>query len=136
MNDKPMDLARYRERLEDLGHQMQSEYDKAIMALSGGGLGITLTFLKDIVLQEGLRGRRFLVAGWFFWGFSLACVLLSYAVSARAMRRAVDQTDRKTIHEEQPGGIWEHLTGCLNLAAGLLFFGGLFSTILFTCSNL
>ncbi len=42
-------LAAYRQHLVDAEQQMQAEYDKAVLVLSGGAIGLSMTFLKDIV---------------------------------------------------------------------------------------
>ena len=38
----------YRETLQRLAGSSQSEHDKAVMTLSGGALGISFAFLKDV----------------------------------------------------------------------------------------
>jgi hypothetical protein len=136
MDDESEKSMGYRDLLQQIEMDMQSQYDKAIITLSGGGLGISLTFLKDVVLAHGIKGGWFLIASWVSWGFSLACVLYSFASSARAMRRAVDQTDSGAIHREPRGGVSDIVTGILNLASGLSFAFGLGSTIVFVWANL
>lgn len=45
----------YRQTLINLEQQMQSTYDKAVMTLSGGALGISLAFLKDVADKTALK---------------------------------------------------------------------------------
>ena len=66
-------LFEYRTALQDSSRRMQSEYDKAIMALSGGALGISLTFLKDIVLAKGVHNGFALLTAWSCWGARVTC---------------------------------------------------------------
>ena len=115
---------------------MQSEYDKAILALSGGALGVSMTFLKDIVVKQGVQGGGYLLAAWVCWGLSVTCTLFSYYASTQALRRAVKQTDDKLIYLEHAGGRFNQVTKALNIAAGLLFMLGVVSIIVFVAHNL
>ena len=94
----------YRKSLQGVEQQMQSEYDKAIMALSGGALGISMTFLKDVVLKQGVHGGFFLLAAWVSWGLSVSLTLWSFHTSAEAFRKAIRQTDDQTIYLQAAGG--------------------------------
>ena len=38
----------YRDNLQKIEGEMQSEYDKAVMTLSGGAIGISFAFIKDV----------------------------------------------------------------------------------------
>ena len=74
---------------------MQSAYDKAIMALSRDALGISRTFLKDIVLANGVRNGFALLSAWSCWGASVTCILISFHSSVAAHQKAVFQLDGK-----------------------------------------
>ena len=126
----------YRKGLQSLEQQMQSEYDKAILALSGGALGVSMTFLKDVVVKQGVQGGGFLLAAWICWGLSVTSTLFSLYTSAHALRRAIHQTDDQTIYLELAGGRFNQITKVLNLCAGLLFFAGVVSVVMFVSRNL
>ena len=64
MPDFEKQISDYRKGLQALEQKMQSEYDKAVMALSGGALGVSMTFLKDVVLNQGVHGGNFLLWSW------------------------------------------------------------------------
>lgn len=129
-------LSDYRKNLLTLEQQMQSEYDKAIMALSGGALGISMAFLKDVVITHGIHNGGFLLAAWVSWGLSITSTLASFYTSATALRKAVQQTDDKTIYLQLVGGRFSLLTKVLNAAAGLLFLAGVVSIVVFVARNL
>lgn len=136
MNDVPKEISEYRKSLLSLEQQMQSEYDKAVMTLSGGALGISLTFLKDVVIKEGVTGGGFLLAAWTCWGLSVTCTLASFYTSAVALRTAVEQTDDRTIYLELVGGRLNKVTKLLNAASGLLFLCGVVFVVVFVARNL
>src|SRR5436190_21382140 len=100
MPDFDDQISDYRKGLLTLEQQMQSEYDKAILALSGGALGVSMTFLKDVVIKQGVQGGGYLLTAWVCWGLSVTCTLFSYYTSAQALRRAVKQTDDRLIYLE------------------------------------
>jgi hypothetical protein len=136
MTKMPAALSEYRESLQKLEQQMQSEYDKAIMALSGGALGISLTFLKDVVVKEGVCAGAFLVWAWVSWGCSIACTLISFQTSAWALRVAVRQTDDQSIYSGWAGGILDIVTRILNIAAGIFFLIGVGFVAYFVSKNI
>ncbi len=131
-------LGEYRKGLQTLEQQMQSEYDKAVMALSGGAIGVSMTFLKDVVLNPGgqVRGGWFLLAAWICWGLSVGSTLYSFFTSACALRRAVRQVDENKIYKELVGGRSNTVTKMLNICSGLLFIGGIGFIVVFTGKNL
>ncbi|HTL71657.1 MAG TPA: hypothetical protein VL863_00035, partial [bacterium] len=83
-------LTNYRQSLIAAEQAMQAEYDKGVLTLSGGALGISLVFLKDIVGTKSLLHGEFLLLAWIFWGLSISFILASYFTSAKAIRRAVE----------------------------------------------
>ena len=132
-------ISEYRKSLLSLQQQMQSEYDKAILALSGGALGISLTFLKDIVVRPGsseIRTPGFLLLAWVCWGASATCILFSYFTSASALEKAVAQTDTREIYITARGGLFNTVTRWLNAFAGLFFLFGVILLVFFTYKNL
>ena len=137
MPDFHNQISDYRKALLSLEQQMQSDFDKAIMLLSGGALGVSMTFLKDVlVIKQGVQGGSFLLAAWICWGLSVTCTLFSFYTSAQALRRAIQQTDDQTIYLQLVGGKFNQLTKALNLAAGILFMSGVVLIALFVSRNL
>jgi hypothetical protein len=54
------------------------EYDKQIVYISGGALGLTLTFAKDIVTVTGSHFILLLILAWIAFAVSLLCNLISH----------------------------------------------------------
>lgn len=136
MPDFEEQISDYRKQLQALEQKMQSEYDKAIMALSGGALGVSMTFLKDVVLDQGVHGGNFLLGAWICWGASVTCTLFSFYTSAQALRRAVQQTDDRAIYLEMVGGKFNCVTKILNFSGGALFMLGVILIVFFASRNL
>jgi hypothetical protein len=133
----PDNLSEYRKTLQMTEQQMQAEYDKSVLTLSGGALGISMTFLKDIVLTKGgIQGGCFLLMAWIFWGMSITCTLYSFYTSTLAFRKAIKQTDEGKIYSELQGGYFQLITNILNFSSGLLFLIGVIFIVIFTSYNI
>ena len=125
----------YRRFLQEAEQKAQAAYDKTVLALSGGALGISFAFVKDIVELEQATDRGILVVAWIAWGLSLAAVLVSLFTNVLAMRKAVDQIDEQTIYVEHPGGWLDLMTLVLNVLSGFLFLLGLGLLVVFVVVN-
>lgn len=128
-------ISEYRKSLQALQESMQSEYDKTVLTLSAGGLGISLTFLKDIASKQGPHDTYAFLAAWICWGTSVSCVLASYFTSAQALQKAIKQTDDRGIYIEPRGGLCNLVTQILNGSSGFFFLGGVAAIAKFIFSN-
>jgi hypothetical protein len=126
-------MERYRAHLLELRRESQASYDRTLMALSGGALGLSLTFLKQVIGQS--PPTRLLLAAWSCWGLSLTVVLISHWCSGMALTRAIEQVGMGDTNSATLGQPFDKATRLLNLAGGLLFLGGLGCFIAFI-SNL
>jgi hypothetical protein len=127
----------YRARLQELEQKAQEAYDHAVLALSGGALGVSIAFLKDIVKPGQAQDTWLAGLAWLAWCASLACTLWSHYWSTRAMRRAVEEFDAgEAKRKTRLGGLADQLTVGLNVAAGVAFIMGAVSFATFAFRNL
>jgi hypothetical protein len=129
------ELKKYREKQLAKANAGQNDYDKLVVALSGGALGLSFTFLKDVANGQASSHTTLLLAAWGCWGLSVAFTLTSIYTGVRALRETVRQIDRGTIYEEKVGRRWSSVTALLNPGAGLLFILGLIFMITFVYFN-
>jgi heme exporter protein D len=129
-------LVDYRTHLVLAEQKAQEDYDKCVLTLSGGALGISFAFIKDIVGTSSLAHPWALAIAWLAWALSILCVLLSYFASQQALRKAIQQVDRKEIRQARPGGAFDRVTAGLNVAGGVLFFAGVVSMLCFVKQSL
>lgn len=80
------EAAEYRKHLAQLEAQSQDAYDKAVITLSAGALGVSLAFLRDIVGPAGTHDLSLALVAWISWTVSLASVLWSFYSSRAALR--------------------------------------------------
>lgn len=126
----------YRDELIKLDQKVQEEYDKVILALSGGALGLSITFIHDIVELNAATYKSLLFVAWVFWTMSMASVMLSHVMSHQALRRTIKQVDDGSLYEKKPGGVFDWGTSILNSVSGLAFLAGTILMIIFVYTNI
>lgn len=123
--------AEYRASLLTCDKSSVEEYDKAVMTLSGGAIGLSFTFFNDI----GREGAGFLFFAWVCWGFSVTAVLCSHFFSHLAMRRALSDLDEGKLNYAKPGRLWDTAINVLNPTGGILFLIGVLLLTVFVWCN-
>ncbi len=129
-------LQEYRQHLVLAEQKSQEAYDKTLLTLSGGALGISFAFVEKFLTDDVAHCVALLVCAWFCWGLSLAVVLSSHFFSQRALRHAIQQVDANEIYIRPAGGFFSKITDICNIAGGVLFFVGLIFMITFVATNL
>ena len=129
-------LQEYRSFIIAAEQKAQEDFDKTVIALSGGALSISFVFVNDIIGDDPVSNSCALLAAWIAWGISVTCVLISYYFSQRALRKTIQQIDDNKIYDQSPGGIYSHITSILNAAGGVLFLIGVVFITIFAFFNL
>ena len=128
--------------------QVAESLDKALLALSGGALAISMTFLREITGNPTLTWA--LITAWILFGLTIAVLLLTFHLCGLAY-----DTERKNLDHEQTAGskksgnevedrnetkqrknVWSTLTAVGNVVAMLLFFVGLAFVGMFILCNM
>jgi hypothetical protein len=130
------DLKQYRNQLVLAEAESQRSYDTTLISLSGGALGLSISFITNIVSKDHMAVKWLLVSAWGAWAFSLLVMLASFLASAAALREAIKQVDTRTIYEQPPGGRYDCLTLWLNRTGGLLFVCGVILIVIFIGMNI
>jgi hypothetical protein len=128
--------ADHRKHLVTADQKSQEDFDKTVLSLSGGALGISFVFLKDVIGPNPIQSPELLFAAWVAWGASTFCVLVSYYLSHLAIRATIRQIDQDKLHLENSGGKYSTATATLNVAGAVLFLVGVVTITLFANSNL
>ena len=133
----PIDpLVEYRKQVQALAQKSQEDFDKTVLSLSGGALGISFVFLKDVIGQSPVLSPHLLFAAWVCWGLSTSSVLVSYFLSQLALRKTVEQIDTGTIYTAKTGGLFRTATATFNAVGGILFLAGVCAITLFANANI
>jgi hypothetical protein len=136
MKPLPEHLQKYRETLLSADQKAQEEFDKAVLSLSGGALGVSLVFLKDVVGSKPIELPQLLMCAWAAWGFSTLSVLFSYHMSHLTIRTMIRQVDAGEAYKPGFGGTHAKITAWLNVIGAVLFFVGVMLITAFACVNL
>lgn len=129
-------LKHYRDDLVKAEQRSLQDYDKTLLSLSGGALGISFAFITEIIGDDPIHTSWLLMTAWGIWGISILCTLSSFYVSHLALRTAITQVDNDNIYAQTPGGIFATLTKLLNAASGLLFLAGFVFMLAFVSNNM
>lgn len=130
------DLSEYRQWLVAAEQKGQGDFDKTVLMLSGGALGVSFAFVKDIVGPDAIATPMLLFFAWTSWALSCLAVLASFYVSSLALREAIKQCDDKARRCEPPGGYYTTMTKFLNASGGVLFLCGVALMASFVYYNL
>ena len=125
----------YRNNLIQAEQKSQNDYDRSIITLSGGALGISLIFYKDIIGDKIPINTCLLVSSWGLWAASIAVVVFSYYSSHQALRKAIEQTDKNDF-SGGVGGWAANFTRCANVVSGFLFVVAIGLFITFSYQNI
>lgn len=125
-------MKEYRELLQKMENEAQDQYDKTVLYLSTGALGISFTFLKDIISVENAVAIGWLVTAWISWAISVSAILWSFFSSRIALRNAIKAIDE----DKKPDSKADKFTTILNFLSGIFFILGLICIIVFVKTNL
>ena len=130
------ELKEYRESLVETLRFLNESYDKLLITLSGGALGLSITFLKDVIELDNINAPKLLVSSWFLFILSLGCVLGRIGLGIEANRKAIKQVDEGTIYNETVGGWYSKLTRIFHVLAATSLVVGLLCTAIFINLNI
>jgi hypothetical protein len=128
--------AEYRQSLVAAEQKCQDDFDKTVLSLSGGALGVSFVFVKDIVGTASIAHPSWLLAAWLTWALSSLAVLTSFFMSHLALRKSINQCDDGSIYTQKPGGRYSDCIRILNPAGALLFVIGVCFMAAFAYTNL
>lgn len=130
------DEKEYRRDAVNAQRKSQDHFDKLVVTLSAGALGVSFAFVTDIIGSDSAISLELLVWAWGMWSASLVVILCSHFLSVEAFRTVIRQVDDGTIYDEPPGRGLTKWTGIANIFAAILFMAGLLFMIIFARINL
>lgn len=129
-------LEEYRTYLVTAQKKAQEDFDKTVLTLSGGALGISFAFVKDIIGTSPVILKELLLLSWTAWGISVACILFSFYFSNLAFRKAISQVDKNKAYDQPVGGLFSKATALLNALGAFLFLAGVVLIVIFASYNM
>ncbi len=130
------DMKLYRLGLIETQRKLNESYDKLIIALSGGSLALSITFLKDIIGSNQINEPIYLLFAWGLFILSLTAVLGEILFGIKAHKKAITQVDSDTIHNQKVGGKSSFWSTATHWVAAICLVLGLLCISAFAFSNL
>jgi hypothetical protein len=132
----------YKKRADEVIKSASEDFDRNLLTLSSGALGLSLAFIKDIVPLSKSVWIPCLVVSWGAFALCVLITLASSQVSVRANEIALEvaenvyingQSQSRNKHRETI--IYRAITWCM-WGASLCFLVGLVCTLLFAGMNI
>lgn len=122
----------YRDLLQELSIKSQDQYDKTLLTLSTGALGLSFAFIKDIVNISVATNINYLTGSWISLTFSILCILISFLSAKHALDKAIEAEDNDEVYESK----LDRITSILNWMSAAFFIAGLIFVTVFIKLNL
>jgi len=130
------ELVKYRQQLIEIEQKIGESFLKTILVLSGGALGLSFAFIKDVIGKGPMVIPNALIASWSLLTISLASVLLCLYIGTIAYRRAIKQVDEGKIYQQSPGGKSAYIMPILNFITTFSFVLGIIFLFIFAFKNI
>lgn len=134
-DDDTENYLKERKLLIDAQQQSYQQFDKAILTLSSGGLGVSIIFLRDILPFEQITNYYFLIGSWILFTISITCTLVSFLTSQYAYNEQLELINRYFLNKDSDAltkkNTFAQITGGLNISAAVFFILAVISTIMF-----
>ncbi len=102
-NEDRKEYLDYRKNLNDSLYQISDSFDKTIITLAGGALGLSITFIHEIAPHPDPTTLPTLTTAWAFLVAALLSILLSLLTSQRAKVKEIEEVDNAYNPEGAPG---------------------------------
>jgi len=121
-------------------HLSNSErYDRAILTLSTGALGLSITFIKDVVPITLVKDLYLLITSWWLFGVAIILTVISFAVSQYAIKVQLFFAQQYYLNGKveyaSKRNYAARTTDWLNNLSGIVFLVAVVLTIIFVSIN-
>ena len=139
-DDDTENYLKERKLLIDAQQQSYQQFDKTILTLSSGGLGVSITFLRDILPFEQITNYCFLIGSWILFTISILSTLISFLTSQYAYNKQLELIDAYFLNKDSDAltkkNRFAQITEGLNVSAAVFFILAVIGTIMFVSINI
>lgn len=142
-NTQPLDEAAYlaaRQSYDAAELEVSGRYDKWILTLAGGALGLSITFIEKIAANPSSQSLIWLKLAWAFLVAALLAALISLITSQSAIRENRAELDSANTEGRPPRlsfpRWFTRLTNFLNWASLTAFIAGVIFLCVFSFKNI
>lgn len=145
-DDKKTEEIKYQTYINERSSLISAEressqyFDKAILTLAAGALGLSLTFIDKIVPHPNPSTLCLLIIAWIFFCASVLSTLISFITSQFACRKQINILEKEFFgnnsDKKDECNILGGVTAFLNIASISLFVLGVIFLIFFSAKNI
>jgi len=139
-DDDTENYLKERKLLIEAQQQCYQQFDKAILTLSSGGLGVSIVFLRDILPLEQITNYCFLIGSWILFTISILSTLISFMTGQYAYSEQLKLIEAYFLNKDSDAltkkNRFAQITGGLNISAAVFFILAVVSTIVFVSINI
>jgi hypothetical protein len=132
--------AQQRDELVNKQNSNSERYDSAILTLSSAGLGLSISFIKDVVPFKNTWNPWLLIISWALFGLAIVCTMLSFQASQRAIQTNLKHAEQYYLNRKDEylsrANCWISVTNWLNRGSGGFFVAAIVCTAVFVSVNL
>ena len=89
----------YRKKLIEDQLKMAIEYDKKVCWLSAGGIGLSITFMKDFIGNTQINDQLLVIISWSIMSLVLLLALINNLIGVFAYKNMLSLFDSKKFNE-------------------------------------
>jgi hypothetical protein len=130
-----------RNRLTDAENDYAKDFDKYVLMLSGGAIGLSIAFLRDLVGDQPIRNAELLIGAWVFLALAAGMVVFGLYLNPISQRKFRDILDEQAqeggegywtrVREKQQKSWFPTIIHALNVLSAAAFLLGLFLLLWF-----
>ena len=131
-------LLDHRKQLDDLRINQITSYDKALLWLSTGGIGLSLLVLQSVTERQRPAELFAIVLCWLFFAAAIVLNLMSYQTSFEDVTKEISKIDADIAagrYVSEEGNLFRSLTVWLNRLTLFCFGSGTMMLFYFTYKN-
>ncbi|MCL5429658.1 MAG: hypothetical protein M1347_07680 [Chloroflexi bacterium] len=129
-------LLQYRDVLRQEYQKNSEDFDKTILSLASGSLGISAGFLNQIVPDPQPGTMPLLVIAWALMAASLIAIVLSYLQAIDCRKKLIEQIDQAVQSHHEPKWKISPAATRLSLASAACLILGIGFYLAFAAWNL
>lgn len=123
----------YLEQLNKAYIESSSQFDKQILFIASGALGISLAFIKDIVKLDIATSKNLLLLSWIFFGAVILICILSHYTSLKAINFKIENLYQK---KDKTSKLFDFFTKLFNILMIVFLATGLILLFVFIGINI
>ncbi len=132
----------YRESLQNVVDKSEDEFEKRLLYIAAGALGLSFSFITDIVAINQCKYLWLLIGGWGLLAMCILVNLLSQLWSKNKANRAIDLIDKCLVSQGDDKKLKSKIdemnsrTNLINNITVWFLFGGIIAILAFASINL